>query len=1030
MKTLDDILSAHGIGNYSDLLREHRIDVDVFGELSAEDLKELGIPLGDRKRILAIARELAQPDPARNDIASGWKETDVYADSEIRQITALFADLVGSTQLAEDLMVEEYHSALTAFHESSAQVVLGHDGTPVRFIGDAILACFGYPSAAEDDATRAVHAASEIVEQVRTIRTAHGGTLAARVGIATGVAMTGEVLGQGKPSFGPASGAILNLAARLQALAEPGSVLIDDNTRGLLRKDFNLLDLGKKELKGFAEPRGVWQVEAMADAIPVAGPVGRETPLVGRKEELDRLRRHWRDADRKGSFVLVTGEAGIGKSCLVEEFIVQSALPDAQVMRLECQPNETLRPLHPVVQLIEGIAGTRWTRDLIEQRKRLHAWLVDSLKLSPRTVDLIAQFALGPPTDATDDGISARERKAEIFDVLVQIVERQGLDQPRLYFLEDIHWIDPTTEEFLDHLAERIAPLRALVICTYRPDHAPAFVGEANVRLVSLSRLDGEQSADVMRGVLGNRILPPDIVAEIVSRGEGVPFFVEELTRSAIEAATHPGTGACDRNPGTLPTTLRGSLLARLDRVPSMQKIAPVGAAIGRAFRRSLLLGVAGVPENEAEPILNSLIDTGLITVHGSDEDPRYAFKHALVRDAAYETMPRVRRAGVHRKIAEVLEAESISEEPTRPEVLAWHWSEAQEHEKACERWQVAAAAALRASASTEAVAHIHAALDANEKSRKGSGKRDRELNLREMLFVPLEVTNWGSSEIASNIERMQQLHEELRPTHVPIGVLHGLSGYHVIGGRVALARKYADEILAKSSPTDLVAKALGMRCQAFCDFLSGDFDGAIPKFREIQTLCRSIDRKIIARFYHADTALVAQCMICWALGLRGDERELEREAEIASRMISEVQVPWDQVYALHLMSSAYQCIGDASQCMAYVSRALPLAFERGLDYWIGWGSVLKGWAMTCSDASTQGIPEMQEGLRRYASTGSKQMIPYAKTLLADAHRIAGHITETRALLCELAMERDPAEVRYVDVLIDRIAAKIGFTTA
>lgn len=1032
MPDLEELLKAYGIEDYAKTLKRNRIDIDVLGQLDVDDLKEMGVRLGDRKRFLRLARDMADKKRGHSsDIHLGddpASDLSFELTSEIRQITVLFVDLVGSTPLAERLAVEDYHAAVATFHECCAAIVKRNGGMPARYIGDALLACFGYPVAAEDDAHRATLAAKEIIEQVPRLKSPNTGPLHARIGVATGVAMTGDLMGAGRESFGPATGAILNLAARLQALAKPNEIYVDQTTRSLTRGAVRFVDLGEQQLKGFADAQKVWRVgkRETATGTPMAIADWR-TPLIGRQEELDLLRLRWKTAANKGSFVLITGEAGIGKSRLINEFVDVAGLPTKRVLRMECVPNETFRPLHPIVKLIETLAGTADADSTAEKRKCLKTWVDEELRLSPEVADVLARLFAPVELNSDDDGIDPKARKSRLFNVLVQILEHIGRDGPCLYLLEDMHWIDPTTQELLDHLVERVAHLRALVVCTYRSsDHRPNFIGEARVSLVSLRRLEPDQSAAIVQGVLGNAALSPAVIETIVSRADGVPFFVEELTRSAIEAdANRRGS---DRDGGqwaqALPITLHGLLLARIDRVPGANRIMPIGAAIGRSFSHKLLIGAAELTEEEALPLLSDLVSSGLLSRRGAGADLEYAFKHALVQDVAYKSMPRGRRSQVHLRIGKVLEGIYLNHRTVQPEILAYHFEAAGDQMKACAYWRLSAAAAQQSSASKEAVAHIQSALRANEKMPEGSGRQDREIELREMLLVPLEVTRWGSQEIAENLERLRVLHRTSGDDDRPLAVLHGLAGYHIIGGRVRLARGLSDEILDWHGPNHRVSRTLGLRLRGFCQFLSAFFEEAIADFEEVKSICKRVDSEEISHYYHADSALVAQCMICWALALQQSQALFDAAAVEAEVLIDRSGSHWDQLYCLHLLASAYQCIGDVTNCQRILSRVMPMAEEAKSDYWIGWGSVLRGWAVAMTSDDDPNVSVIEEGLKRYVSTGSRQLVPYAKTLMADVHLKAGNLLEYDILVEELRDGRDPAEVKYCDVLLERMAAE------
>ncbi|MEM1299607.1 MAG: AAA family ATPase [Pseudomonadota bacterium] len=1035
MKYIDKILHSYGLAKYIPIFEENSIDFDILGQISADDFKDMGVPLGDRKRLLRLVQDLtglaadgasaALPAQA---MSCGGTHDPQDVPNEIRQITVLFADLVGSTTLAQQLDVEDSHSVLSAFHECCTEIVRKHGGSPARYIGDAQLACFGYPVAHECDARRAAEAGLAIAAEVEALGASGDLAVRARVGIATGLAMTGELLREGQGSFGPATGPVLNFAARLQSEAQPGSVLVDARTHSMLRGDFRFVDFGEHRLKGFTGAQRIWHLIAVRQAGAPIVAAQDAAPIVGREEELDLLQRRWDAAKCKGSFVLVSGEAGIGKTRLVEEFIQRAGIPGTQIVRLDCLATETLRPFRPIVQAIAALAGVAEVRGAEERLERLRGWVDRELSLSPRVSDLLAHLiapSQGEPDSAGDTGRA--ERKAQIFETLAQLVERLGMDRPRLFVIEDMHWIDPTTREFLDFLVKRVAPLSAVFVCTFRPDHTPNFIGEPRVSILNLARLEAEQAAQVMQGVLGETTLAPDLAEEVVARADGVPLFVEELAKSAVEGAVGQSTGRPNRGDmSALPTTLRGSLLARLDRVPGSNKLAPVGAAIGQTFPRALLLRVARVPALDADRVLGDLVASGLLAERGSDEARIYTFKHALVRDAAYETMPKSRRKDVHWRIAAALEAIGSSGVDTpRPEVLARHWSAAEDHAKACLCWRDAALEARAASANTEAVLHFEAALKANKQSGLAQEQRDREIEIRTALYVPLQVSNWGSEKIVHNMERLRELRLDRGDGDELLDILHALAGYNIIQGRVSLARRYAHELLERYDARDQVAEVLGLRSLGFCSFLAAEFDAARDQLGRAIALCPGIDEARIKAFYQPDTTLICRSLIAWSYALEGDVGRMQAEIARAVPRVEDRPRKWTRAYALTLIASGYQAVGDAAECHQHSRAALAYAEEVGSDYWIGWNWTLLGWVIATRDRDPDGIRKIEAGIERYRSTGSMQCVPYQTLLLADAQAANGAPDVAGKLVGALQAGIEPLEVRYIDRLVSSLSERV-----
>lgn len=1039
--TLDlrQLLQRYGIEHLAATFERNRVDLEVLADLSEPDLKQLDLPLGDRKRVMRLVAALrAQHGSATAVEHPGFAEAGapmtVGPAPELRQMTVLFADLVDSTRLAERLDIEEMHEILARFHKVAAKSVREAGGSPARFLGDALLACFGFPRAAEDDALRAAKAGLRIVAEVRHLVAPGAAPLAARVGIATGIVLTGDLLSEGAQSFGPASGPVLNLAARLQSLAETNTVLADADTKRLVGGALVCTDLGRQSLKGIAEPVPVFRVDAAAGGLREYS--AASGAIIGRAELLTQLRDRWDAAARGGQAVLVTGEPGIGKSRLVREFLGRIAPRPAHVLEMQCSATETLRPFHPVARCIEEMSGIDQIASSDARGEQLYAWVSGRLRAPSRTADVLAALlSIGDGAQLGPSEARAPDRKSAIFDALIDIVRRLGSDGPLIAVIEDLQWADPTTSEFLQELVETIATTPLLLVCTCREEHRPAFLGAPHLSVLHLPRLSREQSADLMQTILGEARLPPDLADEIVARTDGIPLFVEELTKSVLDStaaltklSADPQRGQLRGRP-PLPTTLLGSLLARLDRIAHVQRVAPVGAAIGRTFRHDLLVRAAELTEPETEAILSDLISAGLLIKRGPPEATSYSFKHALVQDAAYATMPKSRRERVHGRIAMALENLGAAGMNLRPEELARHYSLAGEHLKTCRYWKKAAEQARSASASIEARAYIDAALDANARTPEGAERDEREIELRQMLVVPLEATSWGSSAIAANLERLGELLEHHGRNDEQLMVLHGLATDHGIFGRVAAARRYADELLERYADNE-VARALGLRLRAFCHFLSGEFDAAIANFERTAVLATRVSSQAIGAYYHADMVLVSRSMICWAMAFQGRTDEMGDAAAAVRKQIEKASNRWNRIYALNILASAYQVAGNAAACLELVSEAMPSAEESRSEYWLAWSGALRGWGHAMTGHPREGRREIEQAIERYLSTGSAQMLPYAKALLAEACLLDGDMGEVRRILDELAERREPAEIRYIDGLLENIARRLPAASA
>ena len=1020
MAPLDDWLKAYGLERYHSVLYQHAIDLDIIGDLSDGDFQRLGIPLGDRLRLRNLARY------ARADVVASADEA-LERGSQLRVATVLFADIVGSTDLAERLEIEDHNALLRRFFESCTAIVIAQGGAPSRYIGDSIVASFGLPTAAEDDAVRAATAAFAIIEAARSIKAPDGEPLRTRIGIATGLLMTAGAEGLIGEALAPATGKALNLAARLQNEAEPNAVLSDEDTRRLLDGRFAASAVGPLTLKGFSEPRFAWRLGAPSGQLEAAQALSHPSTFVGRRHELAFLMDRWGEAPLRGRVALVSGEAGIGKSRLVREFVDEITPEAGDVYVMACGINDRLRPLQPVIGTVRDLSGVDLFDEPGERRARLEWWGgtvrgLDGAELET-LADLLSLSGEEPAASV------AQVHASSVFDVLTKLFARRSVPA-NLIVLEDLQWADPTTEAFLEHLAARIDGLGLMVVCTHRDDHEPTVRGEPHVDLLGLSRLGPELAATLLREACGNAELPPQVAAAVIAKADGVPLFVEELTKSLLEgelAGWRDGDPLENRLTGgrpKLPSTLLALLLARLDRIANVQHVAPIGAAIGRIFSRRLLMRITPLAEAEAERVLSGLIAAGLLSRHGWGAQTQYAFTHALVQDAAYETLPRSRRKRLHDAILAAMEDGPQSGEAVPPEALGHHAFLAERFVEATRHWQRAAKEVRLSASGAEAVALLRAALSANERTEDGPDKRAREIELREALYVPQQVTNWASPDIAHNMQRLRALRIERGDEEELLDVLHALGGYHVICGEIDAARQCVAEIRERYGSDD-VAAALASRLSGFCAWLAGEFEAAVEELGTAKALAAQIGRERIRRFYHPDTALVADAVSGFALAL-ADERDralaklysTERDAEAHEDRFS-------QFYAYVIIASTYQVLDDAPRCGAFCERAALLSDDAPSEYWIGWNTLLDGWSQARVGKFAQGVVEIRTGIARYEGTGGLQTLPYAKTVLADALIRGGELEEAEALIEELTVARRPPQVRYVDLIVMRLAERL-----
>jgi class 3 adenylate cyclase/predicted ATPase len=711
-----------GLEQYEAAFRENRIDDTVLPSLTAEDLKDLGVGfVGDRRKLLdaiaALRAEASEPTP----LSDAPRATDKAAQdtAERRQLTVMFCDLVGSTALSARLDPEDMREIVGAYHRSCAERITKAGGVVAKYMGDGVLAYFGYPQAHEHDAERAVFAGLALAEAVPMLKTAAGTPLQVRVGIATGLVVVGDLIGSGDAQERGVVGDTPNLAARLQALAEPNLVVIADSTRRLLGNLFELRDLGPQDLKGIAGPTRAWaalrasSVESRFDAMHMTN----LTALVGREEEFEALLRRWsRAKSGEGQVVLISGEAGIGKSRLTAALLERLAAEPHARLRYFCSPRHTDSALHPIIGQMERAAGLAYNDRPQVKLDKLDAALAQT-STSPRDAALFSEM-LSLPNDGRHRAqeLSPEQRRQRTLEALLTQLAALACQQPVLMIFEDAHWADPTSLEVLGRTVDRIKTLPALMIVTFRPEFNAPWVGQSHVMSLTLNRLGEREATGIIAGLIGNKNLPADVMAEIVERTDGIPLFVEEMTKAVLEAesesAARRTVAAVPSSALAVPASLHASLMARLDRLGPAKEVAQIGSAIGREFSHALLASVARKSEAELASALDRLFQAGLLFRQGVPPQASYLFKHALVQDAAYGTLLREPRRALHARIAENLESRFAETAESQPEILAHHFTEAGLTEAAIEWWGTAGQRSLARSALLEGREQLKRALD------------------------------------------------------------------------------------------------------------------------------------------------------------------------------------------------------------------------------------------------------------------------------------------------------------------------------
>ena len=765
VEQIADWLAKLGLGQYAKVFADNDIDVSVLPHLRDKDLKELGISLGHRRKIFAAINEgfaavqpLAEADRAEEHV--------IQETPERRYVTVLFSDLVGSTALSTRLDPEDLRDVIAIYQRCVEETVRRFDGFVAKFLGDGVLVYFGYPEAHEDDPERAVRAGLELVAAVKGLQTPE--PLEARVGIATGLVVVGDLIGSGASQEHSIVGKTPNLAARLQGIAAPSTVVIADSTRKLVGNLFELEDLGGKHLKGIEAPERVWAVlranlvDSRFDAFQTSG----VTELVGRQEELELLQRRWTKAvTGEGQVVLLSGEPGIGKSRLTAALLERLSTEPHTRLRYFCSPQHTDSVLYPIIVQMERAA--RFAHDDTAQTKleKLDALLSQSFT-PPQDRALFAELlslrsdSLLPKLDLTP-----QQRRERTFEALTTQIASLAEQRPVLMIFEDIQWIDPTSLEALGRGIDRIKSVSVLLIITHRTEFEPPWLGRSYLTALGLNRLGKREIASMIDHVAGNDALPETMRQDIIERTDGIPLFVEEMTRAVLEAESEvDGRKTVTAFPSSaiaVPASLHAYLMARLDRLGPAREVAQIGAAIGREFSHALLAAVALKDEKALQSALDALTSSGLLFQQGVTPNATYLFKHALVQDAAYGTLLREPRRALHARITKTLESQFAEIADNQPELLARHSTEAGLIEKAASLWGNAGQRSLARSALAEAAEQLSRALEQIATLPATPALRKEQIRLQVALIHPLfHIRGFAAPETKAAAEQARLLIE------------------------------------------------------------------------------------------------------------------------------------------------------------------------------------------------------------------------------------------------------------------------------
>jgi class 3 adenylate cyclase/predicted ATPase len=989
-------LQGLGLERYVLAFRDNEIDPSVLASLTAEDLRDLGVTLvGHRRRLLDAIAALGIEEPPA--VAAGPRDTPAQVDAERRQLTVMFCDLVGSTSLSTRFDPEDLRELIGAYHHAVAATVAGFDGFVAKYMGDGVLIYFGYPHANEDDAERAVRAGLGVIDAVARLNV-KSVKLQARVGIATGLVVVGDLIGEGSAQERSVVGEIPNLAARLQNWAEPDTVVIAVGTHRLVGDLFEYRDLGAVEVKGIATPVPVWQVlgqSAVAsrfEALRAASLI----PLVGRDEEIELLLRRWvRAKDGAGQVVLLSGEPGIGKSRIA--VALQDRLPDEPHIRLRYfgSPHHRDSPLHPFIAQLEEAAGMA-REDLPETRLvKLGALLSQSGDSSGETFALLADL-LDLPTGGghSAPAIEPQRKRERTFVALQQLIDRLSQREPVLMLFEDVHWIDPTSRDLLARIVERAPRRRLLLVVTARPEFRAPWSSEAQVTVLALNRLGAVAGRALANLVAGGKRLPDEILAQIIDRTDGVPLFVEELTKTVLESGLlrqQNGRFVSDGAlpPLAVPTSLHGSLMARLDRLGPAKQVAQFGAAIGRQFSHELVAAVARLPEAQLGEALDQLVGSELVFRRGLPPHADYVFKHVLVQDAAYSTLLRTRRRELHARIAAVLELGH----GVAPEMLAHHFGEAGEAEKAARCWLDAGRRALRRSANTEAITHLTKGLGAITTLPESDKAFGNELKMQLLLGPALSATlGWSAPEAERAYRRAEMLAKRLGADREQFDAAWGLWMIHNTGNAPQVALGITSELFQIADRLNDPALQMEAHHAAWaCANTLGDNAATIEHMRQGLAIYEADKHGTHAFSYGGhDTAVCGKAIGGVALWALGYPDQAIRSTGAAIALAESMGHAPSLAHALLFASQCHKYCGDAVAVLGLADRLITLAGEHRLSLYHAIGGVARGWALAHQNQLDRGLSELRRNLEGYDSDKPKAFSTSSRVALAEVYLKVG----------------------------------------
>jgi class 3 adenylate cyclase/predicted ATPase len=1023
-----------GLARYEAAFRENEIDYEVLPRLTEKDLRELGVDaVGHRRKLLdaiaelsAVAVSESQPAPIMG-----------VAGAERRQLTVMICDLVGSTALAARLDPEDMRAVISAYNHCCAEAIERHGGYVAKYLGDGVLAYFGYPEAHEQDPEQAVEAGLAIVRSVPELATPAGSKLHVRVGVGTGLVVVGDLIGSGESEERGVVGATPHLAARLQTIAEPDSVVISDDTRRLLGSLFDLKALGAIELKGISGPVRAWAVlgpapiESRFEALRGA----KLTAFVGREDESEFLLSHWGRAKAgEGQVVLLSGEPGVGKSRLAAEFLKRVDAEPQHRLCCCCSPQRRDTPLHPVIGLIERAAAFTPGDDQKAKLDKLETFLARTATSSSDAALLADMLSLR--NDGRYPALEMRppERRQRIMKALVAQIEARTRDKPVLMVVEDAHWADPTTLELLSRFIDGIAVLPALLLVLYRSDTKAPWLGRASVTELIVHRLTSREIGAMVDDVVGGERLPATAREEIILRADGVPLFAEEMTKAVLEAQGDDDEVEAGASRLAVPPSLQASLMARLDRLGPAKEVAQIAAVIGRQTPHALLALVAPQSESVLEASLERLERAGLLLRQGRPPEATYRFKHALLQELAYGALLRESKRALHARIAEALEASFPEVGETEPELLARHCAGAGLTAKAAALWGKAGRRSLKRSALGEAESQFSRALAVIAAQPAVPALRREEIacqiGLASILLLRRGYASADARAALSRtlalIERADALGEPVADPLALFSTLHGLWVASIVASSGDATRRLAEQCLALAGRAGAKGELIaGHRAVGYTLLFAGELLASRTHFDDAITLFDPAKNGRASRYGgdHWSTALAGRGAALWVLGYPD---RAQSDAAAALRTAREFGHALTLGNNLIFAAWTHFCCGLFETAKAEATEINALADEKGEPFYKAFGLMMQGLVSSAEGEAEDAVRRLGSALAAYRSSGATLLTPMVLSYLAKAHARLGRMEDARRCIADATATFYTTNERWCEADIRRIAGEIA----